>query len=267
MNNTAAKPSGGSAVMAQRVEAPGSLDDFPTPPFATRSLIECVLPLLDVSLASLNAWEPACNRGLMAMVLAEYSRRVYCSDVFDYGFRPGRPVGDALAPLGIDPPSVGSFVGRGLDVIATPGREGDQSNSRAPSRDGDVGIICTNPPFRLAGEFFERAIKDAPIVCLLLRTAWLESEERYLEIFRDRPPAIVAVFTERVCMTKGRWEPEGSTATSYAWFCWTRAPVMTTRLYWIPYGQKPRLSRRSDIDFARAVGALGENPQAEGAML
>ena len=36
-------PSGSTAVMARRVEAPDSLDFFPTPPWATRALVEHVL--------------------------------------------------------------------------------------------------------------------------------------------------------------------------------------------------------------------------------
>ena len=39
------------AVMAQRFEAKDSLDDFPTPPWATRALLEHVIP--DKNLASL----------------------------------------------------------------------------------------------------------------------------------------------------------------------------------------------------------------------
>ena len=64
-----------SAVMAQRVEPPDSLDYFPTPPWATRALIEHVIvpdlcPAGDVYTASV--WEPACGEGHMARPLAEY---------------------------------------------------------------------------------------------------------------------------------------------------------------------------------------------------
>ena len=48
------------AVMAQRAEAFDSLDDFPTPPWATRALIEHVLGGRD-QVASLSCFEPACG--------------------------------------------------------------------------------------------------------------------------------------------------------------------------------------------------------------
>ena len=55
------------AVMAQRHEALDSLDDFPTPPWATRALME------HIRWASRGSClEPACNAGHMSKVLMEY---------------------------------------------------------------------------------------------------------------------------------------------------------------------------------------------------
>jgi hypothetical protein len=42
----------------------------------------------------------------------------------------------------------------------------------------DVELICTNPPFKLAGEFVEHALALCPQVIMLLRLAFLESERR-----------------------------------------------------------------------------------------
>jgi hypothetical protein len=39
-------------------------------------------------------------------------------------------------------------------------------------------LICTNPPFRLAEEFVEHALRLCPLVVMLLRLAFLESERR-----------------------------------------------------------------------------------------
>jgi hypothetical protein len=72
------------AVMAQRVEPASSLDDFPTPPWATRALVEHVLD--KPALASMSCLEPACGRGHMSVTLAECFGSVTSSDVFDYGF-------------------------------------------------------------------------------------------------------------------------------------------------------------------------------------
>lgn len=215
--------------MAQRVEAPDSLDDFPTPPWATRALFECVFPTLPVDLHASMVWEPAANRGLMAEVIAEYSGAVFASDVQDYGYAKA---------------SLGSFVGEGPDVIDPP---------------ADCDAVVTNPPFRLAIEFCERALREAPLVALLLRTSWIEGGERYERIFRDHAPAIIAFFCERVPMVQGRWDPEASTATSYAWFVWAEDVNQRPPL-WIPPGQRRRLSRPGDKEMARRLGALVTGP-------
>jgi hypothetical protein len=73
------------AVMAQRIEPKDSPDDFPTPPWATRGLIEHVLED-KTSLASMNCLEPACGAGHMAKVLKEYFKEVQSADAFDYGY-------------------------------------------------------------------------------------------------------------------------------------------------------------------------------------
>ena len=59
------------AVMAQRVEPKDSADDFPTPPWAARALLEHVLRNPG-ELATMTCLEPACGAGHMAKVLKEY---------------------------------------------------------------------------------------------------------------------------------------------------------------------------------------------------
>lgn len=221
------KPKGGAAVMAARSEPPDSLDFFPTPPWATRALVERVLPMQmrqlvpSKSLQNCSCWEPAAGEGHMAEVLREYFGVVHASDVHDYG------KGYA----------VGSFIGEGADRA-----EWTDRLHWAPD------FVITNPPFNAAVDFAERALGEAMDgVALLLRSSWLESRERYLRIFAKRPPTIVAFFGERVPMVKGRWDPEASTATSYAWFVWyiTEAPP-PTQLVWIPPGQRQALERPGD---------------------
>lgn len=208
------KASGHTAVMASRSEPPDSLDFFPTPPWATRALCEVVLPAQ--SLAKRSVWEPAAGEGHMAEVLAEYFQEIVASDVHDYG-------------RGY---AVGSFVGQGLDVMEI----------NAP-----IGWVITNPPFNLAADFLERALNEATHgVALLVRLAWLEGGERYETIFRRWPPTAVAIFSERVPMTKGRWDPNASTATAYAWVVWEIEGPRGTRLMWIPPGQRQALERPGD---------------------
>ena len=211
-----ATASGHTAVMARRVEPPDSLDFFCTPPWSTRALCEYVLS--PSALRGCSAWEPAAGEGHMAEVLREYCASVHASDVHDYG------KGYA----------VGSFVGRGADIAEYPDWCG-------------ADFIVTNPPFNLGVEFAIRAINEARRgVALLLRSNWMESRERY-ELFQHRPPHTVAVFAERVPMVKGRWDPDASTATSYAWFVWRLQDERPeTRLMWIPPGQRKALERPDD---------------------
>jgi hypothetical protein len=63
------------AVMAQRAELKNSLDDFPTPPWATRALIEHVVVAKN-ALSSMTCLEPACGRGHMSVALAPYFREI-----------------------------------------------------------------------------------------------------------------------------------------------------------------------------------------------
>lgn len=217
---SASRPKGHSAVMANRVEPPDSLDLFPTPPWATRALCECVLTRADWG-DGRSVWEPAAGDGHMSEVLAEYFRLVRASDVHDYGH--GH--------------EVGSFTGSGPDVI-------DCDGFNPPD------WVITNPPFNLGIEFAQRAIEEARCgVALLLRSVWMESKERYDKLFAHVPPTHIAVFCERVPMTKGRWDPDASTATSYAWFVWRKPTELynrETKLVWIPPGQRKALERPDD---------------------
>jgi hypothetical protein len=86
-----------------------------------------------------------------------------------------------------------------------------------------VDWVITNPPFDHAYEFLEQAMRIARRgVAFLVRLAWLESQGRYNSLWTQTPPTVVAVFTERLPMCLGGWDPKLSTATAYAWYVWTR---------------------------------------------
>lgn len=194
-----------SAVMQQRNEPGDSLDDFRTPPFATRALCEFLQngPPWE-TLANCSVREPCANVGHMAKPLLEYFGAVFASDIHDYGV--GYPVRDYL-------------FGPAAHLSKTHWTVG-------------------NPPFRLAEQFIERACElSTRGVAMLVRTSFLESEGRYERLFSKNPPAYVLQFTERVVMLKGRLVRAGdpdpgnidpktgkprtaSTATSYAWLVW-----------------------------------------------
>ncbi|MCA1365808.1 SAM-dependent methyltransferase [Bradyrhizobium sp. BRP14] len=186
------------AVMAQRFEPADSPDDFPTPPWATRALIEHVLGADNVR--ALTCLEPACGRGYMSRPLAEYFLSVDSADAYPYGF------------------------GATRDFLTHP--------YEARSHDW----VITNPPFRLAEEFVARAMTVARHgVAILARTVFLESVGRYETIFKKKPPTVFAQFTERVPMVKGRVDQKASTATGYAWFIWQKGEAAEApRLAWVP---------------------------------
>jgi len=203
-------PKGSVAVMARRVEPPDSLDFFPTPPWATRALFAVVLPQLGHGARVGSLWDPACGEGHLSRVAAEYAGAVHESDVFDYGI--GAEIADFLDP-----------------------------------RSGLVADwIVTNPPFKCALEFTLAACDRAQVgVAMLVRTVWVEGGERHARLFKPQPPTLLAPFSERVPMTKGRWDPEATTATAYSWFVWVkgRAPLPP---FWIPPGQRAALSKPDD---------------------
>jgi hypothetical protein len=111
------------AVMAQRHEAVDSPDDFPTPPWGTRALIEHVIGVEQAR--GRTCLEPACGRGYMVRPLQEYFGRVDAADAYNYGFAPVR------------------------DFLKYP--------YEALSHDW----LITNPPFRLAEDFVARAMTVA----------------------------------------------------------------------------------------------------------
>ena len=109
------------AVMAQRIEAKDSRDDFPTPPWATRSLFEHVIFEFG-PFSSQSVLEPACGAGHMAKVLKEHFREARASDAYACG-----------------PGTVRDYL-------------------KAPYEANAVDWVIINPPFRLAEEFVHRSL-------------------------------------------------------------------------------------------------------------
>lgn len=234
-------PSGHTAVMARRTEPHDSLDFFPTPPWAARALCE-LLAARTGPLGRLSAWEPACGEGHIAGPLGEYFRHVYATDVHDYGTDVQDRVVDFL--LGWSwPPHI---AGKPYDWV------------------------ITNPPFRLALDFALMGLATARRgVALLVRTAWLEGGTRYTDLFAKHPPAVIAQFAERVAMTKGRWDPDASTATAYLWVIWDNQAEGETRFVHIPPGRRVALTKPGDAARygAVAVAEDGGEDDLQGALL
>jgi hypothetical protein len=223
--------------MASRIEAPDALDDFPTPPWATRALCEVLERDFKQPLAELAAWDPAANRGHMVRALEEYFGAVHASDIHDYGA--GFRVADFL-------------VRRAEPTLWS-------QDAPAPECDW----LITNPPFRLAEEFAHVAFEHAAEgVALLCRLQFLEGGDRFRSLFAPRPPTLILQFCDRVVMVKGRLEGEGSTATAYAWFVWLSGAGRirvgseeysfgrTPRVGWFPPGTRARIEKAGDYQCA-----------------
>jgi hypothetical protein len=195
------------AVMAQR--KPGTkhkaLDDFPTPPWATRALAQHVISPKGTCL------EPACGRGHMSAALGEYFDDVTSSDVADYGYG-----------------AVEDF-------------------TRSAYSPDSFDWVITNPPFKLAEEFFLRGMKIARRgVAMLTRTVFIEGVGRYERLFNVDKGWRLAQFVERVPMVEGRLDRDATTATAYAWLVWEKQRDKCD-LAWIPPCRK-LLERQKDYD-------------------
>lgn len=218
-------PRNARAVMAGRDPGADSVDFFPTPPWGARAGAE-VVKRLDP--AARSVWEPACGTGTMAHGLADHFEDVRTSDAYAYG---GNVIHDFL---GDDPPPFGR-----------------------------PDWIMTNPPFDPAQAFVDRALTIARRgVAMLLRTGFLEGVGRHPLLFGPGGVTVVAPFSERLPMLRGRYDPETASAAFYAWFIWLRPELRPRRFMarvgdrWapaivdIPPGTRQRLFRRSDLRFA-----------------
>lgn len=153
----------------------------------------------------------------MALALAEHFGLVTAADIFPYGFG---GVCDFLHP----------------DVRPLP-------------EEARPDWVFMNPPFNRAQDFIVKALQLARRgVAVLVRTAFLESEERFDELYSIRPPHLIAQHVERVPMHRGRWVADGTSATSYCWLAWrtNAAPALPGSAFvWIPKSRRT-LARHDD---------------------
>lgn len=202
-----------TAVMQRRRPAPKALDHFPTPPFATRAMLEVLAGEIG-PLDGLTAWDPCCAEGHMVKPLLEAFGGVRASDVHQY--QPFLAGGDHEL----------------LDFAL------------AGWRESQLDVIVMNPPFRLAFEFIETGLKlGRRAVGVLVRSAFLESESRYKRLWSKRPPTFVLQFSERVVMLEGRLVRRGAidpftgkkstSATAYSWLVWIAGDDRETRMRWL----------------------------------
>jgi hypothetical protein len=172
-------------------------DLYETPEVAVTALLK-VENLPDI------IWEPACGPGLIVRMLRATGRQIYATDLVDYNSPDQDNSGwdfmmETQLPLGVQ-------------------------------------AIVTNPPFKNAGAFVEKALDLCPRVVMLLRLAFLESERRS-PILDAGWLARVHVFRKRLPqMHRAGWTGNHSNSgMAFAWFVWDKSHVGPTELHRISW--------------------------------
>lgn len=155
--------------------------------------------LLENEIFTGPVWEPACGEGHISKVLHSHGLQVHSTDLVARGYGYG-----------------------GLDFLAQPS---------AQSIDCD---IITNPPYKYAREFVEKAldvVAPGRKVAMFLKLTFLEGQGRR-ELFRNYPPETVYVSSARLeCGKNGTFT--GSSAVAYCWIVWKKGHYGPTHLKWI----------------------------------
>ena len=171
------------------------LDAEPNDYYATHP--RAVELLLDQETFSKDIWEPACGEGHLSKVLEARNHRVLSSDLINRGYGWG-----------------------GVDFL----------ECKEPF-DGD---IITNPPYKVAKEFVEKALElvtPGHKVAMFLKLTFLEGQGRRT-LFRERPPQRVYVSSARLqCGKNGDFS--GTSMVAYAWYVWEKGHYGPCELKWI----------------------------------
>lgn len=159
--------------------------------------------LLEVEQFEGEIWECACGGGHISEILKENGYQVYSSDIVDRGY-PETHIVDFL------------------NVNQTTNKN-----------------IVTNPPYKYAKEFVEKALEVISIgnkVAMFLKLTFLESKKRR-ELFDKYPPKVIYVSSSRLqCAMNGNFETykKGTgTAIAYAWYVWEKGYQGNTIVKWI----------------------------------
>lgn len=148
--------------------------------------------LLELETFSPNIWECACGEGSLSKVFESAGYNVKSTDLVDRGF------GES-----------------GIDFLSIDNIKWD-------------GDIVTNPPYRYAQEFVEKALKIIPEgkkVAMFLKLQFLEGKARKY-LFLKYPPKVIYVSSSRLlCAKNAEFEKMikgGGSAVAYGWFIWIK---------------------------------------------
>lgn len=148
-----------------------------------------------------NIWECACGEGDLSKVFEEAGHKVLSTDLVDRGYGQG-----------------------GVDFLQC-----------TEIFDGD---IITNPPYKYAKEFVEKALElvpDGNKVAMFLKLQFLEGKARKA-LFEKYPPKTIYVASSRLlCAKNGDFEgmkAGGGSAVAYCWYIWEKSYVGDTVIKW-----------------------------------
>jgi len=130
----------------------------------------------------------------------------------------------ALEPCSGDGRIVKFLESKGLDVDW---REISQDMDYLTEECDKVDLILTNPPFSLAIEFIEKALKESDTVIMLLRINFLGSQIRH-SFWKLNSPTGMVVLSKRPSFTG-----TGTDCTDYAWFIWDKTGKLPTGIDFI----------------------------------
>jgi len=169
--------------------------------YATHPIAATIL--MEAESFSPNIWECACGMGHLSNVFRNHGYIVKSTDLIDRGF--------------------GVY---GIDFLS----------DKNTFWDGDV---ITNPPYKYAQKFIEKALEiipDGRKVAMFLKLQFLEGKSRK-RLFTLCPPKIIYVSSSRIlCAKNAEFEKMiagGGSAIAYAWYVWEKGYNGETILKWI----------------------------------
>lgn len=162
---------------------------------------EAIDHLFEVEIFSDNIWEPACGMGHLSKRMIELGKKVYSTDLIDRGYGIG-----------------------GINFLEV--------------TENNHGNIITNPPYKIAQEFIEKALEisgEGTKIAMFLKLTFLEGKRRK-PFFQDNPPRKIHVFSSRASVAKDgdfTTVQANGNAIAYAWFVWEKGYKGDTVVDWI----------------------------------
>ncbi len=164
-----------------------------------------VRDLMELEKFDKNIWEPACGLNHITNILIESGYNVRFSDIVDRSAEQNIEIYDFLT-----------------------------------NKDIWEGDIITNPPYKYASEFVEKALEtvtEGHKVAMFLKLSFLETKKRY-ELFQKYPIKKIYVASNRLgCAKNGEFNGKDNIASAvcYCWFIWEKGYMGQTTIDWFNF--------------------------------